>query len=98
MCRNIKPLFNFDPPADQDDVRASAIQYVRKVSGYTRPSKANEAAFNQAVDEVAGITARLLRSLVTDAAPRSRELEIARAKARSAQRYGRDGSVTGTAT
>ena len=92
MCRNIKPLFNFDPPAEDADVRASALQYVRKVSGYTRPSKVNEPAFQRAVDDVAEATARLLSSLTTDAPARSRELEIARAKARSAARYGRAGA------
>lgn len=88
MCRNIKPLFNFEPPVSEGDVRASALQYVRKVSGYTRPSRANEAAFNDAVERVAAATAQLLASLKTDAPPRSREVEIERAKARSARRYG----------
>jgi len=88
MCRNIKPLFNFDPPAGEADVRASALQYVRKVTGYTRPSRANEAAFNHAVDAIAAITGELLGSLVTDAPPRQRELQIARARERAARRYG----------
>lgn len=87
MCRNIKPLFNYEPPVTLEEIRASALQYVRKVSGYTRPSKANEAAFDEAVERVAAVTAELLDSLVTDAAPRSREVEIARARERAAQRY-----------
>jgi hypothetical protein len=88
MCRNIKPLFNFDPPVTDTDVQASALQYVRKVSGYTRPSKVNEAAFNEAVERVAQITLELMSKLVTEAAPKSREEQIARAKARAARRYG----------
>ncbi len=91
MCRNIKPLFNFDPPVTDADVRASALQYVRKVSGYTRPSRANQAAFDEAVERVAQATAQLLGALVTDAPARSRELEIARARERAAGRYGRGG-------
>ncbi len=87
MCRNIKPLFNFDPPATGADVHASALQYVRKVTGYTRPSKANEAAFDEAVAAIAAITTELLQELVTEAPPRSRELQIARAKERAARRY-----------
>jgi hypothetical protein len=82
MCRNIKPLFNFDPPGSDDDVRASALQYVRKVSGYTKPSQANEAAFNEAVDNVARATSVLLDALVTSAPPRDREVLIERARAR----------------
>ncbi|HEX2167329.1 MAG TPA: DUF2277 domain-containing protein [Longimicrobiales bacterium] len=82
MCRNIKPLFNFDPPVTDDDVRAAALQYVRKVSGYTKPSQANEAAFNEAVDSVARATSALLESLTTNAAPRDREVLIERARAR----------------
>jgi hypothetical protein len=82
MCRYIKPLFNFDPPVTDDDVRASALQYVRKVSGYTKPSQANEAAFNEAVDTVARATAELLDSLTTNAPPRDREVLIERARAR----------------
>jgi hypothetical protein len=82
MCRNIKPLFNFDPPVTDDDVRASALQYVRKVSGYTIPSQANEAAFNEAVDKVARATSVLLDALVTSAPPRDREVLIERARAR----------------
>ncbi len=87
MCRNIKPLFNFDPPATDADVHASALQYVRKVAGYTRPSKANEATFNEAVEAIAAVTRELLDALVTDAPPRSRELQVARAKERAARRY-----------
>lgn len=88
MCRNIKPLFNFEPPATEAEMRASALQFVRKVSGYNKPSKANEAAFNRAVEQVTAVTRELMQSLVTDAAPRDREVEIARAKARAAERYG----------
>jgi hypothetical protein len=82
MCRNIKPLFNFDPPVTDDDVRAAALQYVRKVSGYTKPSQANEAAFKEAVDSVARATAELLESLTTNAPPRDREVLIQRARER----------------
>jgi hypothetical protein len=88
MCRNIKPLFNFEPPASEDDMHASALQYVRKVSGYNKPSKVNEATFNRAVNEIAAITRELMATLVTDAAPRDREQDIARRKERSAKRYG----------
>jgi hypothetical protein len=88
MCRNIKPLFNFSPPATEDEVRAAALQYVRKVSGYTRPSQANEAAFNAAVDEIAVTTVNLLAAMETSSTPKSREVEAARAKARSLQRFG----------
>jgi hypothetical protein len=88
MCRNIKPLFNFDPPANDEEVRASALQFVRKVSGYTKPSKANEAAFDHAVEEVVRVTKELLDSLVTDAAPKDRDVEAARAKERSIRRFG----------
>lgn len=88
MCRNIRPLFNFEPAASDEEIRASALQYVRKVSGYTRPSRANEEAFDRAVEEVALATRRLVDSLVTDAAPKDREVEAARARARSQQRYG----------
>jgi len=87
MCRNIKPLFNYDPPATDADVRASALQYVRKVSGYTHPSKANAQAFEEAVEGVAQVTAELLDSLTTDAPPRDRAQEIARKRERAAQRY-----------
>lgn len=89
MCRNIKTLHNFDPPATEDEVNAAALQYVRKVSGSTKPSKANEAAFARAVAEVAAATNRLLAQLVTTAPPRDREVEAARARARAEQRFGR---------
>jgi len=89
MCRNIRTLHNFDPPATEEEVRAAALQYVRKLSGTTRPSRANEAAFDRAVDEVAEASSRLLASLVSSAPPRNRELEAERARARSAARFGR---------
>ena len=89
MCRNIKTLHNFEPPATDDEVRAAALQYVRKVSGSAKPSKANEAAFERAVDEVAHVTRHLLAELVTTASPRDREVEAARARARAEQRFGR---------
>ncbi|HEX6918105.1 MAG TPA: DUF2277 domain-containing protein [Phycicoccus sp.] len=89
MCRNIRQLHNFEPPATTDEVRAAAVQYVRKISGSTRPSRANAAAFEQAVAEVAEATRRLLDALVTTAPPRDREVEAARARARAAERYGR---------
>lgn len=88
MCRNIKPLYNFDPPTSADEIRAAALQYVRKISGFNRPSRANEAAFEQAVEEVTAASQRLLESLQTPAPPRSRAVEIARAKARGARRFG----------
>jgi len=88
MCRNIKTLFNFDPPVTPEDVRAASLQFVRKISGFTKPSKANEAAFLAAVDEVAQISARLLASLETTAPPKNREEEAAKAKARAAERFG----------
>jgi hypothetical protein len=88
MCRNIKPLFNFEPEASDAELRASALQYVRKVSGYNKPSKANQEAFDRAVENVTAATRELLHSLVTEAPPRDRETEIARAKARAAKRYG----------
>jgi hypothetical protein len=88
MCRNIKTLYNFAPPATEDEVRASALQFVRKISGFTSPSKANEAAFNRAVDQVAKAAEDLLASLVTIAPPRNREDEAAKAKARTALRFG----------
>ena len=87
MCRNIRILFNFAPPVTEDEVRAAALQYVRKVSGFAKPSKANEAAFAQAVDAVASVTSNLLSALQTTAAPRNREEEAAKARARSAYRY-----------
>jgi hypothetical protein len=89
MCRNIKTLHNFEPPATKDEVHAAALQYVRKVSGSTKPSKANEAAFERAVDEVAHVTRHLLAELVTTASPRDREVEAARARARAEKRFGR---------
>ena len=89
MCRNIKTLFNFDPPATQEEIRAASEQFVRKLSGFTKPSKANEAAFNQAIEEVTEVAERLIVSLVTTAPPRDREEWAARAKARAAERYGR---------
>ncbi len=88
MCRNIRPLFNFEPEATDAEVRASALQYVRKVSGYTKPSQANQEAFDRAVDEVTEVTRRLLDSLVTNAPPKDREVEAVRARERAAKRYG----------
>ncbi len=88
MCRNIKTLFNFDPPATNDEIRASALQFVRKLSGSTKPSKANEAAFDRAVEDVSLVAHTLLISLVTQAPARNREVEAAKAKARAAKRYG----------
>jgi hypothetical protein len=87
MCRNIKTLANFEPPATEDEVRASALQFVRKLSGVTRPSKLNEAAFNRAVDEVTDAARRLIDSLETNAAPRNREEEVRKARERSAKRF-----------
>ena len=87
MCRNIKPLFNFDPPVTAEEIRAASLQFVRKISGFNKPSKANEASFLAAVDEIAGISARLLRSLETNAPPKNREEEAAKAKARAAERF-----------
>ena len=87
MCRNIKILFNFDPPVTEEEIRAASLQFVRKVSGFSKPSKANEAAFQTAVDEIAAASARLLGSLATNAPPRDREEEAAKARARSAQRF-----------
>jgi hypothetical protein len=87
MCRNIRTLFNFDPPATDEEIRAASVQFVRKLSGFTRPSKANEAAFDRAVDEVAAVARSLIDSLVTTATPRDREEWAARAKARAAERY-----------
>ena len=88
MCRNIRTLHNFEPPATEEEVRAAALQYVRKISGATKPSKANEAAFKRAVDEVAAVSSRLLASLVTHAPSRDREVEAARARIRGEQRFG----------
>ena len=87
MCRNIRPLNNFEPPVTKDEVRAAALQYVRKVAGATKPSKANEEAFNRAVEEIAHITAHLLEDLVTTAPPKDRESEAVKARARAAKRY-----------
>ena len=88
MCRNIKTLHNFKPPATKEEIRASSLQFVRKLSGFTKPSKANEEAFNRAVDQVAQSATELLDSLVTSAPPRDRETEAAKARARSAERFG----------
>ena len=88
MCRNIKTLFNFDPPVTDDEIRAASLQFVRKITGFNKPSKANEAAFLGAIDEVAAISARLLHSLETTAEPKNREEEAAKAKARAAARFG----------
>jgi hypothetical protein len=88
MCRNIKMLFNFDPPVTDEEVRAASLQFVRKISGFNKPSKANEASFAAAVDEIARISGRLLRSLETNAPSRNREEEAAKAKTRSAERFG----------
>jgi hypothetical protein len=87
MCRNIHTLFNFEPPATEDEVRGAALQYVRKVSGFSKPSQANESAFERAVDEVAAATERLLAELVTNAAPKDREVEAARKRERAAKRF-----------
>jgi len=87
MCRNIRTLHNFDPPATEDEIRASAIQYVRKISGFSKPSQVNSEAFERAIDEVTAISTRLLGELVTNAPPKDREVEAAKAKARSAARY-----------
>jgi hypothetical protein len=88
MCRNIKILFNFDPPVTDDEIRAASLQFVRKIRGFNKPSKANEGAFLAAVDEVAGVSTRLLRSLETNAPPKNREEEAAKARARAAERFG----------
>jgi hypothetical protein len=88
VCRNIKTLFNFEPPADADEIRAASLQFVRKLSGFHKPSRANEAAFEQAVDQVSAVASALLGSLVTTAAPRDRETEAARARERAARRFG----------
>jgi hypothetical protein len=88
MCRNIRTLFNFDPPVTPEEIRAASLQFVRKISGFTKPSQANEAAFLAAVDEIAGVSERLLRSMETSAPPKNREEEAAKAKARAATRFG----------
>jgi hypothetical protein len=89
MCRNIKTLFNFDPPATEEEIRAASLQFVRKLSGFTAPSRANEAAFNQAIEDVTDVATRLIESLTTTAAPKNRDEEAARAKARAALRFAR---------
>jgi len=88
MCRNIKTLFNFEPPVTDEEIRAASLQFVRKISGFTQPSKANEAAFLTAVEEVTEVSSRLLRSMQTTAPPKNREEEAAKAKARAAERFG----------
>jgi hypothetical protein len=88
MCRNIRTLFNFDPPVTEEEVRAASLQFVRKISGFTKPSQANEFAFTTAVDEVAGVATRLLLSLETTAPPKNRDTEAAKARARAAERFG----------
>jgi hypothetical protein len=87
MCRNIKTLFNFDPPVTEDEVKAATLQFVRKITGFNKPSKANEPAFQAAIDEIAGISSRLLHSLETNAPPKNREEEAAKARARAAERF-----------
>jgi len=87
MCRNIRSLYNFEPPANEEEVRSAALQYIRKISGFTKPSRANAEAFEQAVDAVAEASARLLDQLVTSAPPKDREVEAAKARARAAQRF-----------
>lgn len=87
MCRNIKTLFNFEPPATEDEIRAASVQFVRKLSGFNKPSQANQAAFDKAIEEVAAAAAALIGSLVTNAEPRDREVEILRARARNAVRF-----------
>lgn len=88
MCRNIRTLFNFDPPVTSDEVRAASLQFVRKITGFNKPSKANEAAFSTAVDQIAAVSMHLLRSLQTSGLPRNREEEAAKARARAAERFG----------
>ena len=88
MCRNIKNLFNFDPPTTEEEIRAASLQFVRKISGFNKPSKSNEAAFNAAIEDIASIAGRLLKSLETNAPPKNREEEAAKARARSAMRFG----------
>ena len=93
MCRNIRPLYHFEPPVTDDEVRAASLQFVRKVSGFTRPSAANQPAFDQAVAEVSEVVHRLLHSLVTTAPPKNREAEAAKARARAGKRYGASATV-----
>jgi hypothetical protein len=88
MCRNIRPLYNFEPPATEEEIRAASLQFVRKISGFNKPSKANEAAFYAAVDDIARISGQLLASLESTASPKDRQIEAAKAKARAAQRFG----------
>jgi hypothetical protein len=88
VCRNIKNLFNFDPPVTEEEIQAASLQFVRKISGFTKPSKANEEAFLEAVQEVAGVSSRFLQKLETNAPPKNREEEAAKARARAAERYG----------
>ena len=88
MCRNIKTLFNFDPPVTEEEVRAASLQFVRKITGFQKPSKANEAAFESAIEEIANVSSRLLHSLETTAPPKNREEEAAKAKARAIERFG----------
>jgi hypothetical protein len=88
MCRNIKTLFNFEPPVTEEEVRAASLQFVRKISGFNKPSKANEAPFHKAIEEIAAASMQLMKALETSAAPRNREEEAAKAKARSAERFG----------
>jgi hypothetical protein len=95
MCRNIRTLFNFEPPATEDEVRAASLQFVRKLSGFTKPSQANEDAFNRAVDEVTAVARELIGSLVTTAPPHDRDVWIAKARARAAERYGTKPAVSG---
>jgi hypothetical protein len=90
MCRSIKPLFNFEPPVTDDEIRKASLQFVRKISGFTKPSKANEAAFDTAVEEISGAAHTLLASLVTNTSPRNREVEAAKARAKAAHRYSSD--------
>ena len=95
MCRNIKTLFNFEPPVNSEEVRAASLQFVRKISGFNQPSKTNQVAFLSAVDEIARVSSRLLRSLETSAPPRNREEEAAKARARAAERFGVPGAKAG---
>jgi hypothetical protein len=88
MCRNIRPLYHFEPPVTDDEIRAASLQFIRKVSGFTRPSAANQPAFDQAVSEVSEVVHRLLHSLVTNAPPKNREVEAAKARAKASRRYG----------
>ena len=90
MCRNIRTLYNFDPPATQEEIRDASLQYVRKITGFTKPSKANETSFDEAVNQITSVSARLLGSLKTDANPRNREEVASRARVRSAERFGRE--------